>query len=357
MPARSAFSLARALLLCAPALSAGSEVSDGPAAPPPPPTIFSHLEEEEYTGTVDCDRGTIRSDATAAGLPTGTESYTVLLEFNCTTVPSGPGVLYSWGESGSVNALYLSSTLLHHYWWDNDLSWTFSDSGMSSSDFCDGSWHTVGTQFDGTTRRIFFDGATVASDTPSGSHATINTNFCLGAPGTVDQDAFSGTIRSLEVYASGSIAATTPPACEASAVSPWITVNSPWVRSGDHVLIPETESVGDAYVEVPIRCSTEASIQIRFELWAANGQTDSAFLSMLPNSPSSYLWHICWSACNMNDFTYDVGGSSGTSNPPAWTGSTAVGLNTFRIGGRENGLKIRTLVLATGCDVCGFDVA
>ena len=209
MPARSAFSLARALLLCAPALSAGSEVSDGPAAPPPPPTIFSHLEEEEYTGTVDCDRGTIRSDATAAGLPTGTESYTVLLEFNCTTVPSGPGVLYSWGESGSVNALYLSSTLLHHYWWDNDLSWTFSDSGMSSSDFCDGSWHTVGTQFDGTTRRIFFDGATVASDTPSGSHATINTNFCLGAPGTVNQDAFSGTIRSLEVFTSGSVVATT----------------------------------------------------------------------------------------------------------------------------------------------------
>ena len=148
------------------------------------------------------------------------------------------------------------------------------------------------------------------------------------------------------------------PPCQANVASPWVTVNSPWVRSGDHILIPESDDVGsDAFVDVPIRCSAETSITIQFELWAPDGSGDSMYLSMLPNSPSSYLWHICWSACNMNDFTYDVGGSSGTSNPPAWTGSTAVGLNTFRIGGRENGLKIRTLVLATGCDVCGFDVA
>ena len=47
------------------------------------------------------------------------------------------------------------------------------------ADVCDGAWHTTGTQFDGTTRRLFFDGATVAWDYPSGSHANVNTNFSL----------------------------------------------------------------------------------------------------------------------------------------------------------------------------------
>jgi len=163
-----------------------------PSVPPPPPAVFSHLQEETYTGTVDCGRGTVQSDATAAGLPMNTEPYTVLLEFKCTA--AGTVALYAWGSASanSMNGMVVYSTQLHHYWYDNGLDWYFSDSGMSISDICDGAWHTTGTQFDGTTRRIFFDGATVASDTPSGSHATINTNFCLGAPATVDTDAFSG---------------------------------------------------------------------------------------------------------------------------------------------------------------------
>ena len=160
-------------------------------APPPPPAIFSHLQEEEYTGTADCGRGTIQSDATAAGLPMNTEPYTVLLEFKC----SGDAAdvqphLYSWGRTAadvgssganSFNGMHFvpASNVLKHGWYYNDLNWIYTSSGMTISDICDGAWHTTGAQFDGTTRRIFFDGATVASDTPSGSHV-INTNFCLG---------------------------------------------------------------------------------------------------------------------------------------------------------------------------------
>ena len=72
--------------------------SSPPPAPPPPPAIFSHMQEETYTGTVDCGRGTIQSDATAAGLPTGTEPYTVLLEFKC---------------SGGTDAITLYLSLIH----------------------------------------------------------------------------------------------------------------------------------------------------------------------------------------------------------------------------------------------------
>ena len=181
--------------------------------PPPPPAIFSHLQEETYTGTADCDRGTIRSDATAAGLPTGTATYTVLLEFKCSGVPAN-AAFYSWGDNildgANVLELHATTNLLRSNWWGNELWW------LSSSDICDGAWHTTGAQFDGTTRRLFFDGATVASDTPSGSHADFNTNFCLGANSLHHEGSsaspfqpFTGSIRSFEVFTSGSIAATT----------------------------------------------------------------------------------------------------------------------------------------------------
>jgi hypothetical protein len=138
----------------------------------------------------------------------------VLLEFKCSTASSN---LYAWGAGGSVNSingLYLTSDRLHHWWWSNDLRWYFSSSGMTIANICDGTWHTTGTQFDGTTRRIFFDGATVASDTPTGSHANINTNFCLGAEAAGNTRAFTGSIRRFEVFASGSVAATTYPPIE-----------------------------------------------------------------------------------------------------------------------------------------------
>ena len=183
--------------------------------PPPAPAVFSHLPEETYTGTVDCGRGTIQSSAAAAGLPTGTAPYTVLLEFKCSS-NSGSEALYAWGSASvhSMNALLIRASYLRHYWWGNDLDWDLGSSGKTIDNICDGAWHTTGTQFDGTTRRIFFDGATVVSDTPSGTHADLPGSFCLGAELAGVRHAFTGSIRLFEVFASGSVAATTisPPA-------------------------------------------------------------------------------------------------------------------------------------------------
>ena len=57
------------------------------------------------------------------------------------------------------------------------------------------------TQFDGTNRRVFFDGTTVASDTPTlGGHANLNTNFCLGAEASRNSYGFTGQIREFQVF-------------------------------------------------------------------------------------------------------------------------------------------------------------
>ena len=79
------------------------------------PPIFSHPTEETYNGTVDCGRGTIQSDATAADLPMGADHYTVLLEFKCTSLPQS-ATLYAWGSgsNGNINALHMTANWLNH---------------------------------------------------------------------------------------------------------------------------------------------------------------------------------------------------------------------------------------------------
>ena len=186
-----------------------------PMSPPPsalerPLSMFNIMREETYVGTVDCDRGTIRSDAMSAGLPTGNSPYTVLLEFTCSSAVHQEGVLYSWGSASanSMNSLLVANDYIRHSWYGSSVQWTYNESGLSFSDVCDGAWHTTGTRFDGTTRRIFFDGVTVAWDTPSGFHADRSDNFCLGAEGARNTYAFTGSIRSFEVFDNGFVDAT-----------------------------------------------------------------------------------------------------------------------------------------------------
>ena len=91
-----------------------------PPAPPPcaTPAIFEHASTETYTGSVDCSRGTIQSRATAADLPTGSEHFTVALEYSCSSSLTTSTTLYSWGaaSSNSMNALHLTTTMFNHYW-------------------------------------------------------------------------------------------------------------------------------------------------------------------------------------------------------------------------------------------------
>ena len=67
---------------------------------------------------------------------------------------------------------------------------------------CDGSFHSVASSFDGTTRRIFYEGVQIASDTPVGAHANRNDNLCIGGEnfGRGNLFAFVGTIRNFRVW-------------------------------------------------------------------------------------------------------------------------------------------------------------
>lgn len=176
--------------------SSGRRLQSAPPSLPPPHSTFlafEHLQEEVYTGSLDCDRGTIRETATAANLPTGTDPYIVSVEFKTGT--SGTMTLWSWGDGGTANtisAFILKSNFIRHYWWGEDLSYDFV--------YGDGNWHTVVASWDGVTRSIDLDGTTVATDTPSGTHANRNDNFCLGGEGGQSRNSFYGSLRNLRIF-------------------------------------------------------------------------------------------------------------------------------------------------------------
>jgi hypothetical protein len=48
------------------------------------------------------------------------------------------------------------------------------------STVCDGSFHSLASSFDGTTRSISYEGAQIASDTPAGTHANRYDTLCIG---------------------------------------------------------------------------------------------------------------------------------------------------------------------------------
>ena len=185
--------------------------------------IFTHRTEEVYVQTAlvqehNCMRGTIRSRAAASGLPTGSDPYTVSLEFKCDP-SSDPGGgedvsagqnLYSWGHllTHAANSLILRNDRLRHVWGapgsGDTLDWSYASSNKTLSDICDGTWHTVSTQSDGTTRRLVFDGVTVRSDTPTtAAHAESDKHFCIGADGETYVRAFVGSIRNFEIFSGG----------------------------------------------------------------------------------------------------------------------------------------------------------
>ena len=103
---------------------------------------------------------------------------------------------------------------MRHYWGHPaDVDWYFSSASLSIDNVSDGEWHSAAAQFDGSARRILFDGVVVvedsplslyAADFPSGvEHANVNDNFCLGAQAANLHTPFTGSIRNMQVFSSG----------------------------------------------------------------------------------------------------------------------------------------------------------
>lgn len=109
-------------------------------------------------------------------VPTGNSAYSVSAWFKSSAYNMGGIVGWgNYGGSGTTNALRLSegTVSLINYWWSNDLNCKVS-CGWSLN-----SWHHVATSYDGTTRKIYLDGALKATDTP-GAAAVTNGNFAIG---------------------------------------------------------------------------------------------------------------------------------------------------------------------------------
>ena len=132
---------------------------------------------------------------TVNNLPVGNSSYTQAAWFKPAVL--GARGIVGWGNYGAarqVNALRLfdSGNGFRHYWWAADLDAT----GLSTN-LLNGNWHHVATTYDGTTRRIYLNGAQVAQDTPGANGATAG-NFRIGS--TNNGEYFSGTLDDVAIY-------------------------------------------------------------------------------------------------------------------------------------------------------------
>ena len=132
---------------------------------------------------------------TVPNLPAGNSTYTQAAWFKPTAL--GARGIVGWGNYGvsrQVNALRLfdSGNGFRHYWWGADL-----DATNLSTNFLDGNWHHVATTYDGTTRRIYLDGAQVIQDTPGANNAGT-ANFRIGS--TNNAEFFSGSLDDVAIY-------------------------------------------------------------------------------------------------------------------------------------------------------------
>ena len=150
----------------------------------------------KFTGSGDL---TTSNGKTPVGTPLGNASYTLSVTFSTTSHSNYLGLI-GWGNYGSsnrVNALRLanhgsnglSGPGLRAYWWSNDL-----DAAVTTND---GTFHTVQETYDGTTRKLYFDGSMVGSRT-SGSDNSTNINFAVGL--TNFNEYFSGTLDNVAIF-------------------------------------------------------------------------------------------------------------------------------------------------------------
>lgn len=113
------------------------------------------------------------TSGTTNTLPSGNDSYTIEAWIYATTTTGNRGIIGwgSYGTNNAVNALKIDAVgaVITNYWWGSGIS-TGSLSGLYNQ------WHHIAATYDGTTRRIFYDGVQVASDVPGVTNNVTTTN-------------------------------------------------------------------------------------------------------------------------------------------------------------------------------------
>jgi hypothetical protein len=135
------------------------------------------------TGTID-------------NLPIGNSSYTQSVWFKPAAL-GDKGFIgwgnYNWGDH-QVNALRMfgGNGGFRHYWWGNDLD---SDVPLSI-----GTWYHVASTFDGTTRKLYLNGALLVSDSPGGRHNVTAEKFAIGRTCDWCNEFFDGVLDDVAIY-------------------------------------------------------------------------------------------------------------------------------------------------------------
>lgn len=109
-------------------------------------------------------------------IPIGNSPYTIEMWVKPDNITGANGLVGwgNWGNTNEVNAFRFNGpTQLINYWWGNDLV-------VNIPFVLDGNWHHVAATFDGTTRKIYFDGALMGQDTPTGHNVSNNDNIEIG---------------------------------------------------------------------------------------------------------------------------------------------------------------------------------
>ena len=161
-----------------------------------------------------------------SAIPSGNDQYTIEAWVNPRSYSAAQGIVGwgSYGNTNQVNALRLGlDGRLVNYWSSNDLT-TETVVPLDT-------WTHVAATFDGTTRRMFVNGALVASDTPTGHNVTSVDNLTVGL--TSDGELFDGYIDDVRVTkAARYVTDFTPP----TMVAPKGTVS---VEGGSVVYTPD----------------------------------------------------------------------------------------------------------------------
>ena len=127
-------------------------------------------------GYFDNDSDSYFTGPGGSNIPTGNEPYTMFVwarQIGSWGTNDGfisIGGFSTTNQSNSLRTLNNSVGQFHHYWWGNDLSLSSNTGGLSL-----GEWFQVAASFDGTTRRIWVNGISRASDTPTGHNVTSTT--------------------------------------------------------------------------------------------------------------------------------------------------------------------------------------
>ena len=137
-------------------------------------------------------------------IPTGNDDYSISAWVKTTT--DGPRGIVGWGDysaNNDTNAFRLGDTdKLNNYWWGSP-----SLELVSPVNLLDDNWHHVATTYDGTTRTLWVDGASIGMDTPGSGENTFTpnsqpTNFSIGrtCPPCGGGEFFNGLLDDVAIF-------------------------------------------------------------------------------------------------------------------------------------------------------------